>query len=46
MPIPPDKPAPSTRPPTAAGAILMFAFMLIPSLYRAREGPGVHSPVD
>src|SRR5665213_2988161 len=27
MPTPPDKPAPSTRPPIAAAAILMFVFI-------------------
>src|ERR1700691_2468566 len=43
MPIPPDNPAPSTRPPIAAAAILMFVFMYISSLYRARESRGVRS---
>src|ERR1700689_5162210 len=46
MPIPPDKPAPSTRPPIAAAAILMFVFISSSSLYRAREGRGVRSPVQ
>src|ERR1700690_2716425 len=43
MPIPPDNPAPSTRPPIAAAAILMFVFMYISSVYRARESRGVRS---